>query len=117
MVAVSLAVAEDLEPRHADGVHNRTAVGEKLHISHLKRSQAQYLCSERGKPGNTRTYLKHAAVVSEAFEVVGDAHAELLGARLHGAADHEAVARLEHVQRAGDGGEGHGAHKDGHFLV
>ncbi|KAF3843595.1 hypothetical protein F7725_002444, partial [Dissostichus mawsoni] len=39
----------------------------------------------------------------------------MLGARLHGAADHEAVARLEHVQRAGDGG-GHGAHEDRDFL-
>lgn len=63
------------------------------------------------------TDLQHAAVVGEAFEVVCDAHAELLGARLHGAPDHEAVARLEHVQGARDGGEGHSAHEDGHFLV
>lgn len=55
--------------------------------------------------------------MGEAFEVVGYAHAELFGARLHGASDHEAVAWLEHVQGAGDGGEGHGAHEDGHFLV
>lgn len=63
------------------------------------------------------TDLQHAAVVGEAFEVISDAHAELFGARLHRASDHEAVARLEHVQGAGDGGEGHGAHEDGHFLV
>lgn len=63
------------------------------------------------------TDLQHTAVVSKAFEVIGDAHAELLGARLHGSANHEAVAWLEHMQWAGDGGEGHGAHKDGHFLV
>ena len=69
------------------------------------------------KTPETHTDLQQAAVVGEAFEVVGDAHAELLGARLHGAADHEAVARLEHVQRAGDGGEGHGAHEDRDFLV
>lgn len=63
------------------------------------------------------THLQHAAIVSKTFELIGYAHAELLGACLHGAADHEAVTRLEHMQRAGDGGEGHGAHKDGHFLV
>lgn len=95
VVAVSLAVAQHLESGHADGVHHGAAVGEELHIPHLQ----------------------HAAVVGEAFEVVGDAHAELFGARLHGASDHEAVAWLEHVQGAGDGGEGHGAHEDGHFLV
>ena len=47
---------------------------------------------------------------------VTDAHAELARARLHAAADHEAVARLEDVQRARHCGIGHGAHKDGHIL-
>lgn len=63
------------------------------------------------------THLQHAAVVGKTFELISYAHAELLGARFHGATDHEAVARFKHVQRAGDGGEGHGAHKDGYFLV
>lgn len=62
-------------------------------------------------------HLQHASVAGEAFKLVGNAHAKLLGARLHGAADHQAVARLEHVQRTRDGGEGHGADEDGHFLV
>lgn len=35
VVAVSLAVAEDLEPRHTDGVDHWPAVREKLHVSHL----------------------------------------------------------------------------------
>ena len=40
-----------------------------------------------------------------------DAHPELPGAGLHGAADHEAVARLEDVQRTGHAGEAHRAHE------
>lgn len=102
--------------------------GHRGKTSHLvpEKSRRSVFYSEReGEPGNnarvwppdSRTYLKHAAIVSEAFEVIGDAHAELLGSRFHGAADHEAVPWLKHMQRAGDGGEGHGAHKDGHFLV
>lgn len=38
VVAVSLAMAEDLEPRHTDGVDHRTTVRKDLHISHLKDS-------------------------------------------------------------------------------
>lgn len=63
------------------------------------------------------THLKHAAIVGEAFELIGYAHAELFGTSLHGAADHEAIARFKHMQRTGDCGEGHCANKDGHFLV
>lgn len=91
VVAVSLAVAEDLESRHADGVDNRAAIGEKLHISHLQKISVSLRgrrSRKEGRPGDARTYLQHAAVVGKAFEVIGDAHAELLGARLHGAADH-----------------------------
>lgn len=66
---------------------------------------------------DTHTHLQHAAVVCKAFELISYAHAKLLGARLHRAADHEAVPWLKHMQWAGDGGKGHGAHKDGHFLV
>ena len=55
--------------------------------------------------------------VSSPFDIISDAHAKLLGARLHGAPDHEAVAWLKHVQGAGDCGERHGADKNGHFLV
>ena len=40
-----------------------------------------------------------------------DAHPELPGAGLHGAADHQAVARLEDVQRTGHAGEAHRAHE------
>lgn len=64
-----------------------------------------------------RTHLQHAAKISKAFQLVRYAHAELFGPRFHGAPNHEAVAWLKDMQRAGDGGEGHGAHKDGHFLV
>ncbi len=66
---------------------------------------------------DTHTHLQHATVASKAFELISYAHAELLGARLHGASDHETVTRLKHMQWAGDGRKGHGAHKDGHFLV
>lgn len=69
------------------------------------------------EPQESHTYLEHAAIVSKAFEVIGDAHSKLLGSRFHGAANHQAVSWLKHMQWAGDGGEGHGAHKDGHFLV
>lgn len=51
------------------------------------------------------------------FEVVGQTHAEAFGSRLHASANHQPVAGLEDVQRAGHGGEGHGAHKYRHFLV
>lgn len=36
VVAVSLAVAQHLESGHADGVHHGAAVGEELHIPHLR---------------------------------------------------------------------------------
>ena len=51
------------------------------------------------------------------FELVPQAHAETLGIRLHAAADHQPVARLEDVERTRHGGEGHGAHEDRHVLV
>lgn len=38
VVTISLAVAEDLEPWHANGVSHWTAVGKELHVSHLKHS-------------------------------------------------------------------------------
>lgn len=38
VVAVSLAVTEDLEPRHADGVNDWTTVRKKLHFSDLKKT-------------------------------------------------------------------------------
>lgn len=44
------------------------------------------------------------------------AHAELPRPRVHAAADHEAVARLEDVQRTRHGGIRHGTHKDRHIL-
>lgn len=47
----------------------------------------------------------------------GHAHAELPRARLHAAPDHEAVARLEHVQRARDGRDGQRGDKDGDLVV
>lgn len=50
------------------------------------------------------------------FVRIVNAHAKLPRARLHAAADHETVARLEHVKRTRHGGVGHGAHKDGHVL-
>lgn len=142
VVAISLAMAEDLEPWHTNGVDHWTTVRKELHISHLKEEilsctytdKILFECIQRsemrksvtGKLANewhpvtaldANTYLQHAAVVGKAFELVSNAHAELLCARLHGATDHEAVAWLKHMQRAGDGGEGHGAHKNGHFLV
>lgn len=122
VVAVSLAVAENFEPRHADGVDHRAPVWKKLHISHLEEdldlvclyltSYSRIRCDT-----DTHTHLQHTAVVGKAFEIVGYAHSELLGAGFHGASDHEAVTRLEHVQWTGNGGEGHGAHEDRHFLV
>lgn len=45
---------------------------------------------------------------------VTDAHAKAPGARLQAAADHEAVAGLKHMQRAGQGGVSHGADEHGH---
>ena len=48
--------------------------------------------------------------------VVIAAHAKLLGARLHAAAHHQPVARLEDVQRAAHAGVGHRAHEDGDVL-
>ena len=44
------------------------------------------------------------------------AHAKLLGSRLHAAAHHQPVTRLEDVQRAADAGVGHRAHEDGDVL-
>lgn len=44
------------------------------------------------------------------------AHAKLPRPRVHAAADHEAVARLEDVQRTRHGGIRHGTHEDGHIL-
>lgn len=43
-------------------------------------------------------------------------HSEPPRASLLAPPDHEAVARLEDVQRAGNAGEGHRAHKDGDVL-
>lgn len=62
-------------------------------------------------------HLQHAAMVSKAFQLIGYAHPELFGSRLHGAADHKAVARFKYVQWTWDGRECHCAHKDGHFLI
>lgn len=41
-----------------------------------------------------------------------DTHPELPGAALHRPPDHEAVAGLEHVQRARHGREAHGANEN-----
>lgn len=125
VVTISLAVAEDLEPWHANGVSHWTAVGKELHVSHLKHSISYqhsydfYLTAHRDAQENLwrKKYLQHTAIVSKAFELISDAHAKLLGTSFHWAANHQAVAWLKYVQRAGDGGEGHGTHKDGHFLV
>lgn len=125
VVTISLAVAEDLEPWHANGVNHWTAVGKELHVSHLKHSISYqhsydfYLTAHRDAQENLwrKKYLQHTAIVSKAFELISDAHAKLLGTSFHWAANHQAVAWLKYVQRAGDGGEGHGTHKDGHFLV
>lgn len=38
VVTISLPVAEDLEPWHANGVNHWTAIGKELHVSHLKHS-------------------------------------------------------------------------------
>lgn len=51
------------------------------------------------------------------FEVVGQTHAEAFSSRLHASANHQPVAGFEDVQRAGHGGEGHGAHEYRHVLV
>lgn len=52
VVAVSLAVAEDLEPRHADGVNHRTAIWKELHVPYLKDSlQVCYLSDSEGEKG------------------------------------------------------------------
>ena len=48
--------------------------------------------------------------------VEADDHAELAEAGLHALAHHEAVARLEHVQRARHVREGHRADEDRHLL-
>lgn len=125
VVTISLAVAEDLEPWHANGVNHWTAIGKELHVSHLKHSISYqhsydfYLTAHRDAQENLwrKKYLQHTAIVSKAFELISDAHAKLLGTSFHWAANHQAVAWLKYVQRAGDGGEGHGTHKDGHFLV
>jgi len=47
------------------------------------------------------------------FPILIYAHAEPPGAGLLAPPDHQAVAGLEDVQRAGDTREGHRAHKDG----
>lgn len=36
VVAVSLTMAEHFEPGHADGVHHRTTIRKKLHITDLR---------------------------------------------------------------------------------
>lgn len=51
------------------------------------------------------------------FQFVRNAHAKLLGSCLHGPANHQPVAGLEYMQRAGDCGKRHGADKDRNFLV
>ena len=95
VVSVSLTVAQHFEAGHSNGVDHGPPIGEELDIPDLQ----------------------HAAIVSETLQLISDAHAKPLGSGLHGAADHEAVAWFEDVQWTGDGGEGHGAHKDWYFLV
>ena len=41
-------------------------------------------------------------------------HAKSLGASFHASPYHEPVAGLEHMERAGNRGEGHSTHEDGH---
>lgn len=51
------------------------------------------------------------------FEVVSQTHAEAVGSRLHAAANHQSVARLEDMERARHSGKGHGANEYRHILV
>ena len=48
---------------------------------------------------------------------VPDTHPELSGATLHRPSDHQAVAGLEHVQRARHGREAHGADENRYLIV
>lgn len=53
---------------------------------------------------------------SSPFPILIYTHAEPLRAGLLAPPDHEAVARLKDVQRAGDAWEGHRAYEDGDVL-
>ena len=48
---------------------------------------------------------------------VTDTHPELSGAALHRPSDHQAVAGLEHMQRARHGREAHGADENRYLIV
>lgn len=63
-------------------------------------------------PAYTQLLLEY-----QPFEIVSQTHAEAVGARLHASPNHQSIAGLEDVERAGHSGEGHGAHKYRHILV
>lgn len=126
-------MAEHFEARHADRIDHRATIREELHVSHLQHAA---VIGKPDKSSATRRYFTHHLLSpawsytgcekgSEAqssrshlpFQLVRNAHAELLGSRLHGSANHQPVAWLKYVQRAGDCGKCHGADEDGNFLV
>lgn len=127
VVSIPLTVLNDFKPPSADSVHNRTAVGEELHIADLQ--QAPIVC----KPGDsqrkrTRCYRDHgyrlwnlsaeeSTSLHWPFEVVCQTHAKAVGSRLHASANHQPVAGLEDMERTRHSGEGHGAHEYRHILV
>lgn len=49
VVAVSLPVAQHLESGHADGVHHGAAVGEELHIPHLRDGTISLVATQEEK--------------------------------------------------------------------
>lgn len=64
------------------------------------------------QPGQGEAALPRASP----FPILVYTHAKPSRAGLLAPPDHEAVARLEDVQRAGDAWEGHRAHEDGDVL-
>ena len=127
VVSIPLTVLNDFKPPSADGVHNRAAVGEELHIADLQ--QAPIVC----KPGDRRRkrmrfYRDHgyrlwtlsaeeSTSLHWPFEVVCQTHAKAVSSRLHASANHQPVAGLEDMERTRHSGEGHGAHEYRHILV
>lgn len=59
---------------------------------------------------------QHTAIIYKPFLGIVNTHPKLPRARVHAAANHEAVTWLEDMQGARHGWVSHGTHKDRHIL-
>lgn len=134
-VAVFHSSGQHSEALPSDSVHDRSSIGEEVDAPDDQ--HAAIICKP-GEDGNSELW-GHCTICSwckptpwllsavsphklstpynrSPFLWIVYAHAELPRPRVHAAADHEAVARLEDVQRTRHGGIRHGTHKDRHIL-